>query len=389
MPTMYTRSLKLPNHSFFLFGPRGTGKTTWLREKCPEALWFNLLLNRELFPLLQEPSLFRSTVEGQKPGSWIVVDEVQKHPDLLNEIHDLISVDENRYKFALSGSSARKLKRLDVNLLAGRVIERKMFPLTATELQFHFEEENLLSYGTLPAVQNKPDQAIDILEAYVNTYLKEEIQQEALVKNIGSFTRFLKVAAVMNSEILNVAGVARDAGVSRTTTQRYFQTLVDTLVATWLPAWQPRTKVRESAKPKFYFFDPGVVRTLNNRIRTPLSDLEKGALLETLILHELRSALVYQNIGGELSYWRSAGGREIDFIWSQGDTHIGFEVKSGHSWRKKYGKAIQEKLEKKILHRGYGIYLGERRLKIGDLEILPLKEFTRDLSSGKLLTHQE
>src|SRR3989338_7432840 len=198
MTTMYTRLLSPPNHSFFLFGPRGTGKTTWLKTAFKEAKWFDLLRSEDLLKLMRKPEQLRFDVEALKKGSWFVIDEIQKLPLLLNEIHSMIADHGNKYKFALSGSSARKLKRLDANLLAGRVINRKFFPLTGAELNYQFALDELLRFGTLPKVCAEPKNRIDILEAYAANYIKEEIQQEALVQNLASFSRFLQVAAIMN-----------------------------------------------------------------------------------------------------------------------------------------------------------------------------------------------
>ena len=381
---MYTRTLNLPNHSFFLFGPRSTGKTTWLREHLGDALWFNLLLDREYVPLLQDAGQFRSAVEAQPAGSWIVLDEVQRLPGLLREVHDLIASYGDRYRFALSGSSARKLRRMDVDLLAGRVIDRRMFPLTSKELGFPVDIPRLLSIGMLPPIHEKPELAIDLLESYAGTYIREEIQQEALVKDLGSFGRFLKISAVMNGQVVNAAGIARDAGIARTTVQRYFDTLTDTLVGVWVPGWRPQAKVREAAKAKFYFFDPGVVRTLSNRVRDPLTDWEKGPLLETLLLHELRAAAAYLNVGGEISYWRTPAGVEIDFIWARGDRAVAVEVKSGAQWRSEYSGPLRRALEEKTISRGYGVYLGTRTLREGEVQIYPVPEFLTRLWNGEV-----
>ncbi len=382
---MYARSLQLPDHSFFLFGPRSTGKTTWLREKLEQALWFNLLLDRDYLPLLQDTGILRKAVEAKAARSWVVLDEVQRIPGLLREVHDLISVHGDKYRFAMSGSSARKLRRMDVDLLAGRVIERRMFPFTSKELGFPVDAAKLLTIGALPPIHQKPELAVDLLEAYVGTYLREEIQQEALVKDLGSFGRFLRIAALMNGQVVNTAGIARDAGIARTTVQRYFDTLVDTLVGVWVPGWQPRAKVREAVRPKFYFFDTGVVRTLANRVRDPLSDLEKGPLLETLVLHELRSAISYLNCGGEIAYWRTPAGVEIDFIWSRADTSVAIEVKAADQWRREYSSPLRRALEEKTVSRGYGVYLGNRSLREGNVRILPLQEFLDHLWAGQVL----
>jgi uncharacterized protein len=382
---MYTRLLQLPDHSFFLFGPRSTGKTTWLREKLGNALWINLLLDRDYVPLLQDSGSFRSAVEGQPAGTWIVIDEVQRIPALLREVHDLISIHGDAYRFALSGSSARKLRRMDVDLLAGRVIERRMFPFTSRELGFPIDPEKLLSIGMLPPIHQKPELAVDLLEAYAGTYLREEIQQEALVKDLGSFGRFLRIAAIMNGQVVNVAGISRDAGIARTTVQRYFDTLTDTLVGVWVPGWQPRAKVREAVRSKFYFFDTGAVRTLSNRVRDPLTDWEKGSLLETWVLHEMRAAISYLNIGGEISYWRTPADVEIDFIWARGDKAVAIEVKSSSQWRSEYSGPLRRALEGKTVSRGYGIYLGSRNLREGPVLVFPMQEFLKRLWAGDVL----
>ncbi|MFZ4396750.1 MAG: AAA family ATPase [Kiritimatiellia bacterium] len=201
---MITRQQKRPDHSFFLFGPRGTGKTTWMKQVLPDALWFDLLRTQTLLALSRQPESFRQQVEGRPQGNWVVVDEVQRLPSLLNEVHALIAEHGARYRFALSGSSARKLKRMDVNLLAGRAINRQFFPLTASELNFDCNPDRVLRLGLLPQIQAETDYAVEALEAYVGNYIREEIQQEALVRNLESFARFLEVAALMNGQIVNV-----------------------------------------------------------------------------------------------------------------------------------------------------------------------------------------
>jgi uncharacterized protein len=243
------------------------------------ALWKNLLLEAEFVSLLSEPSRLAAEVAALPPGSWVVIDEVQRVPSLFNEVHNLISLYEQRYKFAMSGSSARKLRRLDSNLLAGRAIERNFFPFTSVELGGDFSLQRALTIGTLPPVVQAPEFAYDILSAHVGTYLKQEIQQETMIKDVAAFSRFLKVAAIMNGQLLNISSIARDAAVTRSTAERYFDLLVDTLIGVQLPGWQPRLKVRERVTPKFFFFDPGVVRAITNRIRDPLTELEQGYLL--------------------------------------------------------------------------------------------------------------
>jgi predicted AAA+ superfamily ATPase len=372
---MYTRVVTVPDHSFFLFGPRATGKTTWLRHHLGDALWFNLLLDDDYLPLLSSARALRERVEALPRGSWIVVDEVQRLPGLLNEVHDLISRHGDAYKFALSGSSARKLRRLDVNLLAGRVIERAMFPLVAREWGTKHDLDAVLRFGSLPGICAEERYRVDMLRAYVHTYLRQEIQQEALVKDLGSFHRFLEVAAVMHGQVVNHAAIARDAAVARTTVQRFFETLVDTLIGHLLPAWQPRARVRESAKPKFYFFDPGVVRAIRDIADEPLFDTESGALLEGYVLHELRAAISYRGIGGQLRYWSTPGSKEVDFVWIKGDRRVAVEVKSSRRWRPEYAKTINELMEAGLITRGFVVYRGKDRYRSGNVDGLSVEDF--------------
>lgn len=383
MPGMYPRLATIADHSFFLFGPRATGKTTWLRRHLGDALWFNLLLDDDYLPMLGSSSLFRERVEAHPPGSWVVVDEVQRLPGLLNEVHDLISRHGDSFKFALSGSSARKLRRLDVNLLAGRVIERAMFPLVVGELGSDFNLDDALRFGTLPGIFSDERYRVDRLRAYVHTYLRQEIQQEALVKDLGSFHRFLKVAAIMHGQVVNQAAIARDAGVARTTVQRFFDTLVDTLVGNLVPAWQPKAKVRESGKPKFYFFDPGVVRAIRDVVDEPLADADSGPLLEGYVLHELRAAVAYRGLGGEISYWSTPGSKEIDFVWTKGSRSVAIEVKSSRRWRPEYAKTINEFLDAGFVTRGFVVYRGSQRYRSGRVDGVPVEEFLPMLYSDE------
>ncbi|MBL8859685.1 MAG: ATP-binding protein [Planctomycetes bacterium] len=382
---MYTRLLPLPERTFFLFGPRGTGKTTWLRAQLPKAMWFDLLRTQEYLALLRDPAHLRMQVEALPKGSWVVVDEVQRIPALLDEVHSLIADHGTRYRFALSGSSARKLRRMDTNLLAGRAIQRQFFPLTSAELDYRFDVDDLLAFGSLPGVRSEPEHAVDILEAYVGTYLQQEIRQEALVKDLQSFARFLDIASLMNGEVVNVSAIARDAGVARPTVQRYFDTLVDTLIGAWLPAWRPRRKVKEVAHPKFFLFDTGVARALQRRLRDPIEGAERGHLLETLVFHELRAAISIQNIGGDLAYWRTPTKSEVDFVWSRGKTVVGIEVKASTTWRPEFGNAVQEMLAEGLVQSGFGVYLGREPLRTKGLDVLPLEDFLRRLHNGEVL----
>ena len=241
---MYTRRLGVPDRSFFLFGPRATGKTTWLRQRLPDAVWHNLLLDGELARLARSPEHLLLEAAALERGRWVVVDEVQKLPPLLDVVQEILSRPEISVRFALTGSSARKLRRGQANLLAGRAVTRRFFPLVAQEFGLDVPVDDVLRFGCLPTIRSVPGTSSrnDLLQAYVDTYLAEEIRAEALVRNLLSFTRFLEVAATMNGQVTNVSSIARDAGVARPTVQGYFDVLVDTLLATWLPALRARAR---------------------------------------------------------------------------------------------------------------------------------------------------
>lgn len=384
---MYSRYAKTPKQSFFLFGPRGTGKTTWLKAALPKALWVNLLNIKELQSLIREPDSLRQRIEALSAKSWVVIDEIQKLPSLLDEVHSLMNDFPNKYFYALTGSSARKLKQKGVNLLAGRAINRKFFPLTRSELGKHFTVESALAHGTLPAVCTAGSNAekTEFLEAYAENYLKEEIQQDALIKNLEPFIRFLEIAAILNGQVINFSNIGREAGAGRTTVQGYFSILVETLLGDFVPAWKPRAKIKEVEHPKFYFFDPGVARALKRRVHLPVDDSEKGTLLETLVLAELRAWNHYLGKRGEIFYWGTPSKGEIDFIFRSSEQTLGIEVKATSHWKSSYGKSLNELKSLKVLDKIIGIYLGKDELKIGALRIYPFEKFASLIAAGKLL----
>lgn len=384
---MYLSRLLPPqNRSFFLLGPRGTGKSTWLKHIYPEHLHIDLLRNDVYFSLVSHPAEFRERVLAVDPKkTWIIVDEIQRLPVLLNDVHSLI--EDHGYRFALSGSSARKLKRSNANLLAGRAIVKHLYPLTFSEAHGHVSLDEALQFGTLPStIIDKPSR-IDYLETYVGTYLREEIREEALTRNANTFGRFLDVAALVHGQMINMSNIARDTGVSRSSVSTYFDILCDTLLGSWLPAWRPKAKVKEIAHPKFYFFDTGVVRAIQKKLRDPMAGDERGILFETIVMNELCARTAYHNEGGELFYWRTPDGAEIDFIWKRGSRVIAIEVKSSTRWRDEFNAGFKSLLNSPLkVDACFGIYLGDVVLKKEFGKVYPWHVFLTELNAGTLLT---
>lgn len=314
---------KSSDSSFFIFGPRGTGKTTWLKQNYRKNIYLDLLDSKLYRNLLAFPeNLVNYIPDNYK--SYVIIDEVQKVPALLNEVHHLI--EDKKYKFILTGSSARNLRRKGVNLLAGRALTYYFHPLIRNELLVDFNLSKSLKYGQLPLAYQS-NQPIQFLNSYINTYLKEEVQAEGIARNIGNFSRFLEIAAFSQAEVLNVSQVASDAQLDRKTCENYFRVLEDLLIAFRLPVFNRRAKRKLVTHNKFYYFDVGVFRAL--RISGPLdSEAEiDGAALETLFLQEIRAINDYFNYGYKLYFWRSVNGLEVDYILYGQHGLIAIEVK--------------------------------------------------------------
>ncbi|RYF12443.1 MAG: DUF4143 domain-containing protein, partial [Deltaproteobacteria bacterium] len=265
-----------------------------------------------------------------------------------------------------------------------------LFPLTCEEIGPAAPLTHFIERGGLPLVVDAGDDWDDVLEAYALTYLKEEIQAEALVRNLSTFSRFLQCAALANAQVTNVSAIARDAGVQRPTVQGYFQVLQDTLLATLLPAWRPRARMKEQAHSKFYWFDAGVARAMAGSLRLPVSQEARGSLLETFVLQELRAYLHYRKLAGELSYWRTPSGTEVDFVWcsAPGATPVGIEVKASKRWKTEFNKGLHALGEAAPGLTKFGIYLGDAPLAAGGVRVLPLRRFLDALYAGDILRQQ-
>jgi len=376
------RILNLPRQSFFLLGPRGTGKSTYLRGALPDAHTINLLSEETYQRLMANPGLFAAEVRAVPADRWVVVDEVQRLPALLNEVHRFI--EEKKRRFALCGSSARKLKQAGVNLLAGRALHRAMHPFVPEELGAQFDLEDALQYGLLPIAWDSLDKK-ETLAAYAQMYLKEEIQAEALVRNLPGFARFLPIAALFQGQTINVTNVAREAGVARTTAAGYLEIIEETLLGFQLPAYETRLRVRERKLPKWYWCDPGMVRAIKG-VSGALVPEERGPLFEGLIAQMIRAYRDYRNLCDAFFYWATAAQtREVDFLLKRGEDFAAIEVKSGGIFSEAWCKNLRALTDLKALRRRIVVYPEGPELQTEDgIEILPFSRFSDLLSSGDL-----
>ena len=379
---MYTRLAQVPVQSFFLLGMRGVGKSTWARHVLPNALRLDLLDEALFTDLLADPSLFRQLLSGVGTGEWVVVDEVQRIPGLLNEVHRMI--EERGVRFALLGSSARKLKTAGTNLLAGRALRKAMHPLTPAELSDDFNLDDALRYGTIPLVWTAPDRR-EALQSYTQLYLREEIRAEAAVRNLSGFVRFLPVAAVMHAQTVNAASIARDAGISRATVNGYLEILEDTLLAVQLPAFEARLRVRERRRPKLYWADPGLVRAVKRQLG-PVAAEERGALLEGWALGLLRAHNEHQHVYDDIGYWAAAESRtEIDFVLTRDREHVAIEVKASERYNTTMLKGLRALTDLPGLARRILAYRGPRAFRTEDgIDVWPLDNLYQALHDDEL-----
>ncbi len=379
---VYARLLAVPERSFFLFGVRGVGKSTWVRMMLPEATRFDLLDEALFTDLLADPALFGNLVSGIEPGGWVVVDEVQRIPALLNEVHR--QIEERGVRFALLGSSARKLKSAGTNLLAGRAARKAMYPLTAAELGGDFDLDDALCFGTIPLVWAADDRR-GVLESYTHLYLREEIRAEAAVRNLPGFVRFLPVAGLMHAQTLNVAGLARDTGVARNTVAGYLEVLEDTLLVTRLEAFEAKLRVRERRRPKLYWVDPGLVRAVKRQLG-PVAAEERGALLEGWVYGLLRAHNEIQDIFDAIAYWSpTESDAEVDFLLTRGNEHLAVEVKASTGYNTTMLKGLRAIDGLAGLTRRILIYNGARDFTTEDgIHVWPLDHFHEALAADRL-----
>ena len=377
---LLSRFFKIPEQSFFLFGPRGTGKSTWLRAQLPDSLYLDLLEPGLQRSLAARPERLRDSLSGSPEARTVVIDEVQRVPELLSVVHAVLE-EPSPPRFVLTGSSARKLRRGEVNLLGGRALHRTLHPFMASELP-DFDLEQALRIGLVPLVvdASSPEHT---LEAYASLYINQEVRAEGLTRNVGAFARFLEAISFSHGGQLNLAAVARESEVSRQVVAAYLGILEDLLVAFRVPVFRKRAKRATVARDKFYLFDVGVFRSLRpTGLLDRPGDID-GQALEGLVAQHLRAWAAYTGEGSSVYYWRTRGGTEVDFVvYGRAGFHA-FEVKNAarvHSadlrglrtFRTDYPEADCAML-----------YRGSERLNIDGIWCLPVEDFLLEMTPGQ------
>jgi predicted AAA+ superfamily ATPase len=373
------RILPLPESTFFLWGPRQSGKTTLLKACFPDAYRIDLLRTDERIRFEQEPMRLREEVRALPGDRRVVIDEVQKVPALLDEVHYLLQEDGRR--FALCGSSARKLRRTHANLLGGRALKRELLGLSARELAGQFSLDRMLNRGPLPPHYLSED-AHERLAAYVDLYLKEEILDEGLSRNLPVFSTFLRAAAIGDTEVTNFSNIARECGVASSTVRGYYEILEDTLIGAFLPAYTRRAKRRVLHAPKFYFRDVGVVNHLARRRSVEAGSETFGKAFENWVFHELSVHVRTTSSPYEIAYWRLSSGIEVDFVL--GDAATAIEVKGTSRLQSRDTRNLEQfRKEYPEVKRLIVVCLEPRaRVTDGGIRILPYRDFIEALWQG-------
>lgn len=375
------RFLHIPQGSFFLFGPRGTGKSLWLRHTFPHALYLDFLSPEVFRAYTASPERLESLIEGNPNQKIVIIDEVQKVPEVLDVVHKMIEK-KKALRFILTGSSPRKLKRAGVDLLAGRAAVKTLHPFMAAELGKDFCMETALEKGLLPLVCGAKDSR-DALNAYIALYLREEVQIEGLVRNIGGFTRFLEAISFSHGSILNVTAIARECAVERKTVEGYISVLEDLLLAFRVPVFAKKAKRHIVQHPKFYFFDVGIFQTLRPRGSLDSPQDISGVALEGLVAQHLRAFQAYASEKIDLYYWRTKSGVEVDFIVYGQDTFYAIEVKSSKTIHSQDLKGLLSFKEDYPQATAIMLYRGKEQLRIKEVLCLPCENFFTALDSRK------
>ena len=380
MHTMKQRTIGFPKGSFFLFGPRGTGKTVWLGQQFPEALTVNLLEADVRRALTAHPEKLADIVAANADKSTYIIDEIQRVPVLLDTIHDLIEKNRDK-RFILTGSSARKLKRAqNADLLGGRAVKCMCHPFLASEMGSDFNLSDALQLGMLPLVRYPiAQEPQDVLRTYLDLYLQEEVVNEGIIRNLDVFSRFLETASFSHGSVLSASEIAREAGVKRSTVDSYFQILEEMLVSTKIPVFTKRAKRELIAHSKFYFFDAGVYRTL--RPKGPLDRPEEidGMALEGLVLQHLRAWLDYSGERNALYFWRTRSGVEVDFIIYTPREFVAIEVKNAAKVKSSDLAGLKAFRQDYPECRTVILYRGRQQMVVDGILTVPVERFLKEI----------
>ena len=376
------RIIKFPKGSFFLFGPRGTGKSTLLRSRLPDALYIDLLNPERYRMLAARPERLNELIDGSPTAEAIIIDEIQRIPELLNVVHSALER-PGRPRFIMTGSSARKLRRGGTNLLGGRAANRFLHPFIASELK-NFDLERALRLGLVPLVLDSPDPE-DTLSGYANLYLEQEVKTEGFTRNVGAFSRFLEAMSFSHGSLLNATAVSRESEIERRTVVNYIEILEDLLLGFRLPVFTRRARRKTVFHPKIYYFDAGVFRSL--RPRGPLdSETEiDGAGLEGLIAQHLRAWTDYTGGRNELAYWRTRGGSEVDFIVYGESGFYALEVKNSRRFDTADLRGLKVFLKDYPEAQAALIHRGEERRRIAGIWCIPAQEFLHGIMPGQAI----
>jgi len=369
----------LGKESTFLWGARQTGKSTLLKKLFPECLYFDLLLASEYNRFIGNPSLLKEIIEASNRSGPVIIDEIQRIPSLLNDIQWLI-VNRN-IQFILSGSNPRKILRSGGNLLGGRAVRNELYPLVSAEIP-EFNLLRALNNGLLPRHYNS-DNPSKLISSYIGSYLRDEIQAEARIRNVVSFSKFLETAAFSNGEMVNYSNIASECGVSSPTIREYYQILEDTMTGRFLNSYQKNPKRRVILAPKFYYFDVGIANFLLKRSRIEPGSEAFGKAFEHFIYHELYSHSHYSDLNYQISYWRTASQLEVDFIL--GDNQVAIEVKSSGMVNSRHLKGLKSFGEEYKVRKSIVVSMDPNPRKIDNILILPWKEFLEMLWAGAII----
>jgi predicted AAA+ superfamily ATPase len=378
-----SRFIEKAEDSFFLFGPRGTGKSTWTSWAYPDALTVNLLEPDVFRRYSARPETLLELIRAQTTPRTVIIDEVQKVPDLLDTVHQLME-EKRDWRFVLTGSSARKLKREGIDLLAGRAVLKTMHPFMAAELGQKFNLNEALETGLLPVILASSDRQ-ESLRSYTALYLKEEVQLEGFVRKIGHFARFLEVVSFSHAALLNMSNIARESEIERKTVEGYIDILEDLLIAFRLPVFKKRAQRQVSEHPKFYLFDAGVYRSL--RPRGPLDRPQEidGGALEGLVAQHLRAWIAYSGGRHELSFWRTRSGVEVDFIVYGAEGFWAIEVKNTLAIRDEDLRPLRTFHKDFPECRPLFLYRGKDRIYRQGILCLPCQDFLLQLRPNRPL----